>query len=450
MLTRRDFMTRTGALAAAGASLGVARAAGAQGMGGHGDMGRTPAAPAPPRAVELAPGVTAPPARTEVPPRPADGSYHPVVTPNGRSLPWQWKDGVKEFRLVAEPVTREFAPGMVVNAWGYNGQTPGPTIEAVEGDRVRIYVTNRLPEWTTIHWHGMRLPNGMDGVGGVTQPHIPPGRTGVYEFTVRDSGTFMYHPHADEMVQIALGLMGFFVVHPKNPAERRVDRDFCIMLHAWDVVPGTATPRPATMLDFNMWTFNSRIWPGTDPLPVRLGDRLRIRIANLSMTSHPIHLHGYHFKQVATDGGWIPESAQWPMTTVDVPVGATVALEVLADAPGDWALHCHKTHHAMNAMGHEIPNLIGVNAAGLDEKIGRLVPGYMTMGSTGMAEMAQMQPPLPANTLPGQLGSGPFGPAEMGGMFTIVKVREGLAPDDYTDPGWYAHPGGTVAYLLEE
>jgi len=454
MLTRRDFMVRTTALAAAGVAVGREGSAAAQGTGGHGGAhGGTaspPAAPSRRRAAGLAPGAAPSSARTHVPPRPPDGSYRPVITPNGSSLPWQWKDGVKEFRLVAEPVVREFAPGMVVNCWGYNGQTPGPTIEVVEGDRVRIYVTNKLPEWTSIHWHGVRLPNGMDGVAGLTQPHIPPGRTAVYEFTLRDSGSFMYHPHADEMVQIALGMMGSLIVHPRNPAARAADRDFCIMLHAWDVTPGTATPRPATMLDFNMWTFNSRVWPGTDPLAVRLGDRVRVRIANLSMTSHPIHLHGHHFQQVATDGGWLPESARWPMTTVDVPVGAVAVLEFVADAPGDWAFHCYKSHHTMNAMGHEIPNMIGVNQAGLDRKIGALLPQYMGMGSSGMAEMSEMQAPLPPNTLPMQTGTGPFGPVEMGGMFTVVKVREGLARDDYGDPGWYAHPRGTVAYLLDE
>ena len=104
--------------------------------------------------------------------------------------------------------------------WGYNGQSPGPTIEAVEGDKVRIFVTNRLPEHTTVHWHGMLLPNGMDGVGGLTQPHIKPGKTFVYEFELKHSGTFMYHPHSDEMVQMAMGMMGMFVVHPRDPAFR--------------------------------------------------------------------------------------------------------------------------------------------------------------------------------------------------------------------------------------
>ncbi|HWI10844.1 MAG TPA: multicopper oxidase domain-containing protein, partial [Burkholderiaceae bacterium] len=193
------------------------------------------------------------------PPAPASGRpYHPVVTLNGWSLPWRMKDGVKEFHLVAEPVLRELAPGMAANLWGYNGASPGPTIEAVEGERVRIFVTNKLPEATSIHWHGLLVPSGMDGVTGLTQPGIAPGKTFVYEFALARSGTYMYHPHADESLQMAMGLMGLFIVHPKDPREHRVDRDFALLLAAYDIDPGSATPRVNTMLDFNLWTWNSR------------------------------------------------------------------------------------------------------------------------------------------------------------------------------------------------
>ena len=141
--------------------------------------------------------------------------YNPVVTLNGWTLPWRMNHNVKEFHLVAEPVVREMSPGFKAHLWGYNGQSPGPTIEVVEGDRVRIFVTNKLPEHTSVHWHGQRLPNGMDGVTGLTQPGIQPGKTFVYEFVARRPGTFMYHPHADEMTQMAMGMMGFWVTHPK-------------------------------------------------------------------------------------------------------------------------------------------------------------------------------------------------------------------------------------------
>ena len=376
----------------------------------------------------------------------ADQAYQPVVTLNGWTMPWRMNDGWKEFHLVAEPVVREFAPGMKAHLWGYNGASPGPTIEAVEGDKVRIFVTNRLPEHTTVHWHGVQLPNGMDGVGGLTQPHIKPGKTFAYEFALQKSGTFMYHPHADEMVQMAMGMMGMFIIHPRDPQFQRVDRDFVFIMASYDIDPGAYVPKVMTMLDFNLWAWNSRVFPGIDPLPVRLGDRVRVRIGNLTMTNHPIHKHGEPFTVTCTDGGWVPESARIPEVTTDVPVGAIRAFEFTATEPGDWAIHCHKSHHTMNAMGHDVKTFIGVNKRDVARTIRRLVPDYMPMGSAGMAEMGEMEMPMPDNTLPMMTGFGQFGPMEMGGMFSVIKVREGLARDDYTDPGPYKHPQGTVAY----
>jgi hypothetical protein len=388
-----------------------------------------------------------PDAATQPPLVPPDGRpYRPVVTLNGWTLPWRIRDGWKEFHLIAEPVRREIAPGMTANLWGYNGQSPGPTIECVEGDKVRIFVTNRLPEHTSIHWHGILLPNGMDGVGGLTQPHIPAGKTYVYEFVMKHSGTFMYHPHADEMVQMAMGMMGSIVVHPEDPTRYRVDRDFVFLINAFDIDPGSYTPKVNTMLEFNLWCWNSRVFPGIEHIVVRRGDRVRIRMGNLTMTNHPIHIHGHNFSVACTDGGWVQKSARWPETTVDMPIGALRAIEFVADNPGDWAFHCHKSHHVMNAMGHDVPTMIGVDHRGLVEKINKLVPEYMVMGERGMSDMGEMEMALPDNTLPMMGGQGPFGPMEMGGMFTVVKVREGLARDSYSDPGWYAHPKGTVAY----
>jgi FtsP/CotA-like multicopper oxidase with cupredoxin domain len=375
--------------------------------------------------------------------------YQPVVTLNGWTLPWRQNGDWKEFHLVAEPVVREIAPGMKAHLWGYNGQSPGPTIEAVEGDKVRIFVTNRLPEHTTVHWHGMLLPSGMDGVGGLTQPHIKPGKTFVYEFVLQKSGTFMYHPHADEMVQMAMGMMGSFVVHPRDPKFMRVDRDFVFLLAAYDIDPGSYVPKVNTMLEFNLWAWNSRVFPGIDHLVVRKGDRVRVRMGNLSMTAHPIHMHGYHFSVTCTDGGWVPESARWPETAIDVPVGAMRAFEFAADVAGDWAIHCHKTHHIMNAMGHNVKTFIGVRRQDLQRAVGKLVPDFHPMGSSGMSEMAEMEMPMPDNTLPMMTGFGQFGAMGMGGMFSVVKVREGIAANDYKDPGWYKHPAGTVAWEVE-
>ena len=380
-------------------------------------------------------------------PAPKPYTPPPVETPNGSTLAWTMEDGVKVFRLTAEPVEREFAPGLKVNCWGYNGQTPGPTIEAVEGDQVRILVTNKLPEATTVHWHGIFLPNGMDGVTGLNQAPIQPGDTCKYEFTLRQNGTHMYHPHYDEMTQIAMGMMGMFIIHPKNPTEEeKVDRDFAIMLHEWFIPIGAATPDPMAMLNFNYFTFNSTIWPGTAPLVVKKGQKVRIRLANLSMDSHPIHLHCYEFTVVSQGAKRMKPSAQYEAVTINVPVGSTDTIEFVANTPGDWALHCHKTHHVMNGMDHYIPNLIGTAQDKIDEKIKKLLPEYMGMGSSGMGEMIEMGQKMHMDGPPNYLkpGSpGPFGIIEMGVMFTVLKVREGIT--SYGDPGWYQNPPGTVA-----
>jgi manganese oxidase len=378
--------------------------------------------------------------------------YNPVVTLNGWTLPWRMNNGVKEFHLVAEPVIREIAPGMKATLWGYNGQSPGPTIEVVEGDRLRLFVTNNLPEHTTMHWHGQRLPNGMDGLGGLTQPQIPVGKTFVYEFVARRPGTFMYHPHADEMTQMAMGMMGFWVTHPKlakgmpHPLIDEVQRDFCFLLNAYDIDPGSTTPKPNTMLDQNLWTWNSRAFPGIDSLNVRQHDKVRIRIGNLTMTNHPIHLHGHEFMVTGTDGGPVPKSARWPEVTTDVAVGQMRQVEFVADEEGDWAFHCHKSHHTMNPMGHTVPNMIGVDHRGLVKKIQKLIPEYMVMGERGMADMGEMEMQIPEQTLPMMTGTGPYGAVEMGGMFSMLKVRKDQKPGDYQDPGWFKQPTGTQAF----
>jgi FtsP/CotA-like multicopper oxidase with cupredoxin domain len=379
---------------------------------------------------------------------PTGRPYNPVVTLNGWTLPWRMNNGVKEFHLVAEPVVREMAPGFKAHLWGYNGQSPGPTIEVVEGDRLRIFVTNKLGELHSVHWHGQRLPNGMDGVTGLTQPGIPPGKTFVYEFVARRPGTFMYHPHADEMVQMAMGMMGFWVTHPKarHPLIDEVDRDYCFLLNAFDIEPGSATPKIMTMLDFNLWSWNSRIFPGIDPFVARLGDKVRLRIGNLTMTNHPIHLHGHEFVVTGSDGGPSPKSTRRPEITEDIAVGQMRQLEFVADEEGDWAIHCHKSHHTMNAMGHNVPTMIGVDHREVVKTITRLIPDYMVMGERGMKDMTEMEMPLPANTAAMMTGSGPFGAVGMGGMFSVVKVRREQPRGNYRDPGWFAHPPGSVAY----
>jgi FtsP/CotA-like multicopper oxidase with cupredoxin domain len=365
-----------------------------------------------------------------------------VSVPNGSRLPWQARGGAKVYHLRAEPVHHTIAPGLDVEAWGYNGTTPGPVLEAVEGDRVRIYVTNALPEPTSIHWHGVLVPNGMDGVAGLTQPAIAPGRTFKYELVFERAGTYMYHPHADEMTQIALGMMGMIVVHPRGGDAAA--RDYALMLHEWKIPVGARRADPLAMNDFNVLTINGKSFPATQPLVAQTGELVRVRLANLGpLEHHPIHLHGHAFEVVATDGGVVPASARRPETTVLVPVGTVRVIEFRARAPGDWPLHCHMTHHAMNQMGHDAANVIGAETGGVDARLGRVVPGYMTMGAAGMGEMTRMQMPLPKNSIAMRGGDGPHGTIDMGGMFTIVKVRDRLVGD--ADPGWYDAPKPTVA-----
>jgi FtsP/CotA-like multicopper oxidase with cupredoxin domain len=369
--------------------------------------------------------------------------YLPCEHPNGATLPWKVVNGVKVGHLMAQPVRHEFAPGLAANCWGYNGRVHGPLIEAVQGDRVRIYVTNKLDVPTTVHWHGVHLENGMDGVGGLTQRSIEPGETFRYEFTLQRPGTFMYHSHHDEMVQMAMGLMGMFVVHPKQPQGPLPDRDFVYMLSEWALKVGTERPDPNEMTDFNVLTFNGKVFPATAPMVAKTGQRVRIRIGNLSaMDHHPIHLHGHSFAVIETDGGQIPESARWPETTVNVSPGQTRVVEFVADAPGDWAMHCHMTHHVMTQMGHGIPNLTGVDPSLFDEKLAAVLPGFAEMGKQAHDPMAADET-LPKNSLPMVGGQGGFGYVTMGGMVTVLKVRDGLK--DYSDPGFYAHPQGTVA-----
>ena len=376
--------------------------------------------------------------------RPARSGVGSVVTPNGSTLPLRLSGRVLVGHLVAQVVDHEFAPGLKALVWGYNGGTPGPTIEATEGDRLRIYVTNRLPEPTTVHWHGLVLPNGMDGVSGLNQAPIPVGETWAYEFDLHRPGTFMYHSHYDEMTQVALGLVGMIVVHPRVEKGLPVDRDFVLMTHEWSLPVGARRPDPGAMSDFNLLTFNGKAYPGTAPLVVGTGERVRIRIGNLSpMDHHPIHLHGLSFEVTGTDGGDVPPSARWPETTVLVPTGSARVIELVPTEPGDWAVHCHMTHHVMTQMGHGLPNVVGADLASVDERLSRLVPGAMVMGTTGMGGMGEMAMPIPPNSLPMKGAHGPFGYVDMGGMFTVLKVRDD--PGSADSEGWFRHPEGTVA-----
>ncbi len=366
--SRRDFL-RKGAAAAVG--LAAAPALGQhEGHEGH-DMGADPAAPP----------ITRAPARPRAgAARPASAGkagYVPVETPDVARMPWTRDGDVKVFHLSCDVVETSFVPWRKANTWGYNGSTPGPTVEAVEGDRVRFVVHNNLPEGTTMHWHGIEVPIDMDGVEGISQDLIPPGGQFVYEFTLRQNGTFFYHSHRP--MQQMMGMVGLFVVHPRRPHEPRVDRDFAFVLQEWAALPNNPTPNSLAM-EFNWLTMNGKAGPATTPALVRLGERVRLRFVNIGMDHHPMHLHGHTWVVTGTEGGRMPRALWRPGNTELVGVAQARDMEFVADNPGDWMLHCHLPHHMMNAMVSMVGPLSdpgGVPAGhGMEEGMGMLHGGH--------------------------------------------------------------------------
>jgi FtsP/CotA-like multicopper oxidase with cupredoxin domain len=271
----------------------------------------------------------------------------PVETPDLSNLPFTVENGVKVFNLIAEPVKRRVAPYKMMQVWGYNGSCPGPTIQVNQGDRVRIIFDNHLPESTTIHWHGLEVPMEMDGLPYISQQPVPPGGRSIYEFTLHQEGTYFYHSHG--AMQEMIGMIGLFILHPQKPYKPKVDHDYGIVLQEWAILPDNNVPNTANM-EFNWLTVNGVSAPATTPLLARLGSRVRIRIVNLGMDHHPIHLHGNQFVVTGTEAGRAPEPTWRPENTVLVGVAQARDIEFDAKYPGEWMLHCHLPHHMMNTM----------------------------------------------------------------------------------------------------
>lgn len=294
----------------------------------------------------------------------ANGPYVPVVTPGIPKLPYDLDGDTKVFRLIAEPVTIQFQDmsdphGMrrrPIHAWGYNGSVIGPTIEAVEGDRVRIIVKNNLPEPTTVHWHGLHIPIEMDGVPMFSQDPIPAGGEFTYEFTLEQHGTYFYHPHFMGAKQVGMGMSGFFIIHPRNPEPSMiVDKDFAYFLQIWMIHPGSPIPDTLEMSDFNYFTMNGRPGPDIVPMQAKIGEKVRIRVVNLSMMTHPIHLHGHSFRVSEYGAGFVSPNQQIIANTVNISSAEERSLEFVAGPrPGKWLFHCHFMHHVMNDM-HRTP-----------------------------------------------------------------------------------------------
>ncbi|HZE08252.1 MAG TPA: copper oxidase [Gemmatimonadaceae bacterium] len=242
--------------------------------------------------------------------------------------------GVKIFDITAKKIRWETAPGQFVEAWAYNEQVPGPQIRVREGDRVRLNIKNELSESTAVHFHGVELPNDQDGVPFITQPPIKPGQSYTYEFTAPNPGSHMYHSHHNSATQVGLGLLGAFIIEPKNPAPiEKADIDYVMVLN--DGAHG--------------YTFNGKSFPATEPVVAKRGQKVRLRFMNEGMMIHPMHLHGMHMTIIAKDGWNLP--APWRCDTLNVSPGERWDAIVNCNNPGTWAFHCHILPHAESDHG---------------------------------------------------------------------------------------------------
>ena len=359
-----------------------------------------------------------------------------MVTPDVPDLPHEMDGGVKVFHLVGEPVKRKIAPYKTIDAWGYNGSCPGPTIQVQQGDRARVVFENRLPESTSLHWHGLEIPIEQDGVPYISQKPVAPGEKYVYEFTVHQEGSFFYHAHS--AMQEMMGQIGFFVAHPERDYKPPVDHDYGLILQEWAILPSNTVPNTAAM-EFNWLTFNGVSAPMTTPLLARLGSRVRLRILNLGMDHHPVHLHGHQFVVTGTEGGRAPESTWCPMNTVLVGVAQVRVVEFEANYTGAWMIHCHLPHHMMNSMMDlmgdrqiQTADQTERKAMGQMESLARSVP-FQHVHPSPVASNAESVPGFPQDAFmemgmdevvekPETYGLPKNWSAGMMGMMTMVRV----------------------------
>jgi FtsP/CotA-like multicopper oxidase with cupredoxin domain len=261
------------------------------------------------------------------------------------------EDGVKVYDLETSVIQWTILPGTTVDAYAVNGQVPGPRIHIKEGDRVRINVANRLPESTTIHWHGLVLPNEMDGPAEITQKPIEPGETYSYEFTAIQSGTYFYHSHDHVDRQQTLGLYGALIIDPTTPdPDLAADREYTILLQEWLLREGLTFPAmPMDGGQPNYFTINGRSFPATDTIPIKVGETLKVRfVGSNNGFIHPMHIHGGPFTVVAVDGQTLQPSARFDADTVNIGPGQRYDVIWQAREPGKWLIHCHIGHHTTN------------------------------------------------------------------------------------------------------
>ncbi len=367
-------------------------------------------------------------------------------TPDIPDLPFTLDNGTKVFHLIAEPVKQQIAPNKTLALWGFNGSAPGPTIQVNQGDRVRIILDNHLPEPTSMHWHGFEIPNDVDGGPGVSQAPIKPGGRFIYEFTLHQEGTYFYHSHM--AMQEMMGMLGAFIMHPKQPHRPVIDKDFIVLLQEYAVLPHNVVPNSMNM-EFNWLTINGKVGPAVTPLIVRLGDRVRIRLINLGMDHHPIHLHGHTFRVTGTEGGRIPENAWFPGNTVLVGVAQARDVEFAANNPGNWMLHCHLPHHMMNQMSSNVGRMTRMQRGGMPAGVSMENGMGMLTGEPGAPTGDDYGPSLGrgmgvGSTNDQPTSSGPIAKqnaeknSNMGGMQGMqMDERAGdIAPDADSIPGF--------------
>lgn len=255
----------------------------------------------------------------------ADGLYE---------LPYKLVNGVKEFHLTAVETEWETKDGEVKKAWTYNGLVPGPIIKADKGDRIRVILKNELPESTVLHWHGLEVPNEMDGVPGVTQEPIEPGEKFVYEFDVNQSGTHMYHSHMKAISQVPKGLFGPIIIN--DPEDKEVDHDFMVVVSDGGLG----------------YLINGKSFPATTTWNAKEGDDIRVRVINIGNQIHPMHLHGHRFTVTHKDGSLKPETVRFDEHNLEILPGSTYDIHFKA-RKGTWVFHCHILSHVYDGNGHK-------------------------------------------------------------------------------------------------
>lgn len=266
-----------------------------------------------------------------------------------QELAYTMDGDTKVFKLTTQAVKWPIFGDTLATAWTYNGMVPGPLIHVTEGDRVRIIVKNELPEPTTIHWHGIEVPNDMDGIPDVTQKAIQSGESFTYEFVAKPKGTFWYHSHFDSDKQILVGLSGGFIIDPIDGLNPKPNVDKVLMLNEWRILGGkTYAAMPATDMDANLFTINGKAFPDTEEIDAKVGQKIRLRFIGSGQLIHPMHMHGFAFKVVSTDGNDVPEVNQLTKDVITVAPGERYDIEFTPDRPGKWMLHCHIPHHTTN------------------------------------------------------------------------------------------------------